>query len=181
MKKIIDSKIENYFPSAMSFVGYFLIFLGLLFLYFQSYGFRISLFLVGLTFLFIGINISFAKSGIQIDPDEKKYREYYGLFGLRYGKWKALDKFKYLTILHNRETVSTYSRSNRSIDISDLWFDICLLNENHRQKLIVMRFKSKDKAIEKIKNLSALLGFDVVKYSPEISEATRLRRQRRRR
>jgi len=169
MKELLDFKLEKYFPSAMSFVGYFLIFLGVLAIYFFS-------FIIGPIFLFIGLNIAFAVTGIQINTKARLLRTYYGLFGLRFGKWTSLDDYKYLSILHNRESTSTFSRSNREITTTDLWFDICLLNENHREKLIIKRLKSTEEAVKEVKVLSEAMGFSVVKYNPEVSEATRLRR-----
>ncbi len=79
-------------------------------------------------------------------------------------------------ILHNRESTSTFSRSNREITTTELWFDVCLLNENHHEKLIIKRLKSTEEAVKEVKVLSEAMGFSVVKYNPEVSEATRLRR-----
>ena len=174
MKKLFDNKIEKYFPSAMGFVGYFLILLGVFAIYIMS-------FIPGFIMLFLGLNISFAMTGIQIDPQTRKLRSYYGLFGLRLGKWISLDDYKYLTVMHNRESTSTYSRSNRDITTTEMWFDVCLLNENHREKLTVKRLKTTEEAVKEVKRLSEELGFEVVKYNPEVSEATRLRRSKERR
>jgi len=157
----------------MSFVGYFLTALGLFILVFLN-------FIAGFIFLILGLNIAFATSGIQIDPNKRLLRSYYGLFGLRFGKWESLDDYKYLSVLQTRESTSTYSRSNRDITVTDLWFDICLLNENHRVKLIVKRLKSIEEAIKEIKVLSEAMGFRVVKYNPEVSEATKAKRYRER-
>ena len=173
MNKIIDNKLEKFFPTAMSFVGYFLTALGLFILVNSG-------FIAGSIFLILGLNIAFATSGIQIDPKKRLLRSYYGLFGLRFGKWKSLDDYKYLSVLQTRESTSTYSRSNRDITVMDLWFDICLLNENQRNKLIISRLKSSDEAVKELKVLIEAMGFSAVKYNPEVSEATKAKRDRER-
>jgi len=61
-----------------------------------------------------------------------------------------------------------------------MWFDGCLLNENHREKLSVKRLKTTEEAVKEVKILSEELGLSIVKYNPEVSEATRLRRSERR-
>ena len=175
MSKIIDNKLERLFTPSMTVVGYLLMGMSLFAFYEGGY-------FVGLLFILGGGFVSFANNGIQINPDSMMSKQYIGYLGLRLGKWKSLEQFCHITILRSKESSTVFSRSNRATTTSlETFYDVTLLGKSHHQKLGVKRLKGEQQAIEAAKELKQILGFDFVKYSPEVSEATRANRRKGRR
>jgi len=171
MKKLIDNKLEKLFPPAMRAAGYIPIVFGLLLIIPGAY-------ISALIFILIGSFITFANNGIQLDTNTNRSKQYVSYLGLRMGKWKSMEQYHHISILRSRETTTAFSRSNRRTTTSeDVYYDITLLDDTHRQKLGVKRSKSEKLALESAKELVDILGFDFVKYSPQVSEQTRSRRR----
>lgn len=172
MKNILTHSFGKSFPSSFVFTGYIFILVGIIIVY--------NNLIVGLITVLIGTFIGFTKSGIQIDPERKLYRKYDSFFGLMRGKWESMQAYKSIALLKYKEESATLSRSNRrAVTSSDILFDICLLNENHRKKLPIKRLKSKEEATEDLKKLSTLLGFSISVYKPQISPKSNARRKPR--
>lgn len=114
--------------------------------------------------------------GIQIDPKTNKYREYGSIYGIKKGTWKPLDALPFITILKGRSGWTVYSRSNRStVDVEDC-FEVYLLNQSHRKKVLVTKMEDKTKAEAYALELAALTDKSVVRFNPVLSEKTRARR-----
>ncbi|MCK5856033.1 MAG: hypothetical protein KAG64_01010 [Bacteroidales bacterium] len=172
MSKIIDNKLERLFTPSMTVGGYLLMGMSLAVFYEGVY-------FAGLLFILVGGFVSFANNGIQINPDSMMSKQYIGYLGLRLGKWKSMEQYSYITILRSRETTTTFSRSNRATTSNaELFYDITLVDKTHRQKLGIKRVKDEKQTIADAKELVKILGFEFVKYNPEVSEQTRARRKR---
>ena len=170
MKKVIDNKLEHLFTPSMTVGGYILMAMSV-------FAFMEGAYIVGVLVIVAGGFVSFAKNGILIDPNLKRAKQYIGYLGLRIGKWKSMEQYCHITILRSRESSTTYSRSNRVTTTSaETFYDVTLLDKTHRQKLGVIRLKGEKQAAEAAKELVKILGFDFVKYTPEVSEKTRARR-----
>ncbi|WP_133250049.1 hypothetical protein [Marinifilum breve] len=75
----------------------------------------ISLFLIGIALtiseayqgivaIILSIPFLFTHSGLLIDAENKRYKKYTGLLGLRLGSWCDLSRVTHLQIIHTRET-----------------------------------------------------------------------------
>ena len=61
---------------------------------------------------------------------------------------------------------------------SDQYYNVYLLNQNHRTKVLVARFESPQEAAKAAEELGAALNWSIVNYRPKISAKTRARRIR---
>ena len=121
--------------------------------------------------LIIGAFVGFTKSGIQLNLDDFSYRDYNSFGGLKQGKRKSLSQYKYTTLLVSKEVSATLSASNRrAVTASDIYYDVCLLTENHMKKLVIKRIKDKELAAPAVKELSALLKLPLTKYKPVLTQ-----------
>lgn len=172
MKKILSHSFGKSFPSSFVFTGYVFILVGIIIVFNNP--------IIGVITAMIGTFIGFTTSGIQIDLERKNYKKYDSLFGFKRGKWESMQAYKSITLLKYKEESATLSRSNRrALTSSDIFFDICLLNENHRKKLPIKRLKNKEEAIEDLNKLSELLDFSISEYKPQISPKSSARRKPR--
>lgn len=159
MAQILTHSFGKSFPPSLSFSGYVFIVMGFIGAFSHIY--------IAALFIVIGVFIAFTKSGIQIHLEENSYRDYNSLLGLKQGKWKSLKQYSYITFMRNHEESATLSRSNRrAVTGATTYYDICLLNDNHREKLTIKRITKRDKARGEIKILSELLNLPMTKYMP---------------
>jgi hypothetical protein len=170
MKKTkLDGKLGPLFPPTLRFVGKIVLGAGLLSIAFIP--------LIGLFLFLVGGFIGFGVSGVMLYPSEALYQEYIGLFGLRYGKKKSYLQYPYLSVMRTKVTSSAYSRSNRSaVTGADLYYDVYLLSESHRERILLRRYSSQFEAKEKAQELGVVLSKKVVMYNPKVSAETQKRR-----
>lgn len=167
---MIDNKLGKFFPPVTVVIGYVFLAIGLLLI-------------IGSPFLGIGLALigtfgAFAKAGVQINANERMFREYTDLFGLKTGKWQSMDGFTDLAVLKKRITTTAHSRTNQSATTSsDEYFDVCLLDKSHRRKQIINRFTEMDMAVHNAQELATKLNLNYGLYNPEISAATKARRR----
>jgi len=110
-------KRDSFFPFQFVFVGYLLVLFGIYLL--------IRLNPLGLLAIAGGLFFSFAHTGIQIDFEENKYREYLGVFQLKMGKWHPLPNLQYVTVfvgryveeMHMATISSTQTKSDYKINL----------------------------------------------------------------
>jgi hypothetical protein len=130
----------------------------------------------GLGLIGAGGFVASSTYGSQIDKARNQYREYSAYFGIKSGAWKPLEKMPFISILSSRSGFRIHSLTDRTTTALRDDFDVCLLNESHRHKVIVQKFKSKVEALEYAKVLSEKLDIPYANYSPKMSEKTRNRR-----
>ncbi len=135
--------------------------------------------IVGIGLVFMGCFISLTKTGIQINLAEQQYKEYVSYFGIKLGKWKSLSVYSDISILTKRRlSSSSKSIAKVSSNSTEVHYDVCLLDKNHRRKLIVHRLKSKAHALDEARSLAVLINVQLSKYNPTISSITKQRKMR---
>ena len=168
---MISNRIGFSFPTPVVGVGIFMAIAGLFFAATESV-------LSGLVIAIIGGFLCANSYGTELDMNLKKYREYTAVYGLKTGEWKLLKTRPFIGVLTSRSSQKTYSRSNRSTTLMTDSFDVCLLNQNHREKTVVKKLDTRKNALKYAEELASLLGVEIVQYNPEISEKTKARRRK---
>ena len=172
MSKIIDNSKGSPLPSIALLLGYLLIAAGFV-------AFNLAPYLA-IAVILLGGFISFTRNGIKLDPTTKKYKSYTSYFGIKVGNWESYEKYPYITIM-SRRLSSTINTKIHSMAIQDIYFDVCLLTESHRQNILLKRTKDKDEAMAELEKLTGVLQVEPAAYDPVVSERTRNRRFQRER
>jgi hypothetical protein len=120
--------------------------------------------------------MSTSSYGTEIDIENKKFREYGSAFGIKSGKWNSMKALPFLSLMTSRSGHSVYSRTNHSTTDVDDYYDVCLLNQNHRTKIVIQKFTAKKEATEFINDFSSKLNKPIVAFNPPISQKTLNRR-----
>lgn len=127
--------------------------------------------------LILGLWFAFTNGVIELDSETKRFRQHPFLFGVKLGRWRSVVEYKDIAVLGNTINETTYGgRTSRSVITKNKGFEICLLTQSHRKKLVLARFKNKEKAIKTRNEIGECLHLRVTKYNPVISNATRKRR-----
>jgi len=155
---VIDNKINKFFPPGVVYIGYALLLFSLPVL--------ISDILIGILLILFGSLLSFTFNGLQIDKVKNEYKEYTNCLGIYLGKWKSLEKYSCLVILTRILGYKTFSRGQVEVNTSDRYFEIYLMSENHRLRLLIGRFQKEENAIKKINDLERKLNFNLEIYCP---------------
>lgn len=171
MNKIIDNKLGKLFPPATIVGAYTFMVIGfysIVEILFYDIDSIVKNILLGIFLIIVGSFIAFASKGILLDIENRKYKTYTNIFAYKQGEWKSLHDFQFITVLHKKLSSRAFSRSNRSaITSREFYYDICLLNSNHRKKLIIARYTDKEMAINKAKELSSDLNMNLASYNPK--------------
>lgn len=171
MDSIINHVRGNLLPTAAVYLGYLLLIIGFVNI--------ISLdFFTGIADLITGVALSFSYMGIQIDVKNHLYRNYISFFGLPIGTWKSLDIYTNTAVLRSLVKYTSYYRGVIPLNTRETYYEVYLLNESHREKLLVERLTNKEQAIVKAKSLANTLKIEYSQtYNPVISARSRARRK----
>ncbi len=169
MKDKLEWETGALFPPALAFVGKLVFAIGLVSILFAP--------LFGVFVLAVGGYVGFGKTGVELLPEQDKYREFTKIFWFRFGKPKSYKDFPFLSVMRTKLTSSAYSLTNRSASTgSDLYYDVYMLSQSHRSKVLIRRFSALHDAKVSAQELGAILSKEVVMYSPVISAASRAKR-----
>ena len=129
---------------------------------------------------FIGLLFMLMVSGIEINCTSRKYRLFKSVLGLKKGEWKNIDFFKGI-IIRAKSGSKELMGPNLALmpTVRGMSFDIYMVDETHRKKLLIKSFKSKSKGLDFAKKLSSQVNLPFQKYNPKISQATLERKRRR--
>lgn len=68
------------------------------------------------------------QSGVHIDPIKNRVRLYWSILGNKSGSWKSMQNFNTISIKKHRKGIRQYGTGLTSIDTSDLYYDVLLIN-----------------------------------------------------
>jgi len=173
---ILNNDLGIYYPKGAKWFGYFLGVKGLAWTISGLAG--NTGIIIGPICLLIGTYLAFSRYGVQFDPLLRTYREYRSYLGLKWGSWKSYELYPDMAVLRKNMTTRTESRHNIvALTEKKTVYDICLLSQNHRKKLIVKQLSSSKLAQTHAKELAQELGLRFTTFSPAISAKTRARRR----
>ncbi|MDN3724890.1 hypothetical protein QRD02_10885 [Aequorivita sp. SDUM287046] len=156
-----DYKRERVFPLMFIIIGITLIIFGLILL--GTFDSRIKL---GLTILLIGIVIVFTRKGTIVDFNERKIKNYVGIFFVKIGNWQTIEDYTFISLLSINRTSYGYSRTGVQFSERKKIHRISLLNKTQRSQLLITDFKDKNNAILEAQLLAEKLKVEFVNYSP---------------
>ncbi len=95
---VLKSNTGYYFPMELRWFGYILLIISVFYLFQGNW-------ILPLAGFFAGNCLSWSKNGVKIDFDQKRSKEYFGLFGMELGKWQDLPELERIVLVK-----SNYSR-----------------------------------------------------------------------
>ena len=112
-------------------------------------------------FIFIGISLYFFReNGIEIDLDNKKYRNIFSIFGLTYGQWENLPDIEYVSVFKTDITTRVWV-STASTNITNTVIKVNLFY-NTNKKIEAYETENIDDAFEKAKEIATVLNVDIL-------------------
>ena len=147
---------------------------------FVSILFLLANFWLGIISIIITIILFTLEVGIEIHFKNRKYRYYVAILGFVSGKWKGLDNYKAIIVLRKKLSGQLVSpKVVTDFNYKHVVFDVNLCSASHRVKFSLKKYRSIDDAMNLAKLLSEKLELPLEKYSPILSNQTKMRRKRR--
>ncbi len=138
------------------FIGYSFLFSGIFNLTMQQW-------VGGIIISIIGSFLLFTYSGVEIDTEKKKIKQYYKLFGfIKTGKWKPVGK-KYIgvTLVRLKEVQNVFSRSNKWGSTHKIVYKIYLVNQLKKPELAIKKCSNRDSAQDSLDEFAIWLKLPV--------------------
>ena len=91
---------------------------------------------IGIGVFIAGSMLSTSMSGVQFDFTNDLYREYTTFLFMKFGKWKPLNYYPYVSVMKANKSngASDITGLNRTVDTKEN-LGVYLLNETHRKKM----------------------------------------------
>jgi hypothetical protein len=159
--KIFERKTDNVFPFQGKVVGYVFGLAGLLYLLDSP--------LIGLSLLALSTLIVFTHNGVVLNLETLTYKEYWGLFGLQFGKWKNLPNLWRITITNDKVVYRNQSHATGLSTYSTNIKTALNLRINERDFIRIAKGKFKD-IMDDALFLSGELGLEILDATNEKKE-----------
>lgn len=147
-------KLDKVFGPIGGPAGIFLFAAGLLITYFS---------LTGLILVLMGAFVGFTSTSTLIDFDKRKLRFSTNLFGIiPIGQWVFIQSDMKIGIKKSDKVWRGYSRSNRTLDISNTDYRLILYDSGGRAVIPIQKLDQIDSAKTNLDKLSKQLGLGIL-------------------
>lgn len=121
---------------------------------------------IWLLFFLLCIMISTASSGIIVDSSSRKYKSYILFAGIKFGIWQSYRAYPYISLMSCVHRTDPGFRVVFWNNPENKEYEICLLNETHRKKVVLFTYGEKKKVQNIIEPVSEAFGLPIVEYRP---------------
>lgn len=114
--------------------------------------------------LLLALPLAFVTIGFELNFDNRKYKEYVGLFGLRIGKWKKLPKLRHVAVKKAKITAALHSRGSTTVQ-TDTKYKVFLIGDG---KVRILAANDYDNNLSKARQLSSGLQINLVNTTGKV-------------
>jgi hypothetical protein len=165
-QEIIDSKSGKAFVPGMVAGGYAFMIIGI----FPVASLTLGGIIEGIIIFLLGCFIVFTTAGIELDITNKKVNDYWKYFNIVKSKsWKNIQGYPYIAVLKLNKTYGLFSKSNRSVEISEMKYEVYLLDKSQHERLQISSFSTAEDAKAFAKSIADKLKIEYTTYHPETS------------
>jgi hypothetical protein len=157
MNRYIDNITGKSFPQPAINGGYVFILFSPVFVYMKSPE-------IGLVLFLLGLLVSFSVTGVRVDIEKKQFKEYTRYFWIKFGSWKNLTEYPFITIITEQESSIAFSFKNDDSDMNEAVYGIYLVNASKTHKIMLKKFKDKDEAMLELPKLAGEMGIKVITF-----------------
>ncbi|PQJ16664.1 hypothetical protein BST99_13890 [Aureicoccus marinus] len=109
----------------------------------------------------------FLRRGVILDFENKKIKEYIGLFFIKLGKWNNLNEYPYVSVLVENLKSTGFSATGLEFTERRKVYRIYFMNESHRKRLRIMDFKLFESATSEAKRIANKMQLEYTEYNPK--------------
>lgn len=147
---IENFRLDKLFGPSGVTAGYIVLFFGMITIYFT---------LTAIPLIILGCIMAFSYRGTKMRMDKKRYQSYLALFGIiKTGVWLPFEKSDTLLVEKFKGKYISSGRSNRRASVLAEDFRILLKTSYNDKKIAIARFQDEKSAIEKAKEIEAMIN-----------------------
>jgi hypothetical protein len=154
--KPVDFYTSSFFPQGFRLAGFIIGAFGVAFAFVQPW--------VGVSMIIFGLVVGFTHYRLQIDIDNRQYREYVWCLAVRIGKPVRFENIEYFFIKANNESQTMSSGRIATTTIRKRVFDSYLKFSEHVKVHIATR-DDREAILKKITPLSVALNLPIMDYT----------------
>jgi len=128
-------KLKSIFPPGSKLSAALILIIGITAVYYGTQG-DTGYLLIGLTITLVSIYMIAAVKGIIIDFDNRRYKNYWGLLGLKFGSWENLPEIEAVRFTKFREGSSYHRQGSASILRGKEKYSAYLMYHDSRRKIV---------------------------------------------
>lgn len=125
-------------------------------------------FVFGIVSILITIGILRIKSGVEIDLDNNRMRDYISFLGIELGNWTTIPNLKYISIVRvklKRKSFKVSAITFGQSSSNKLMYNVNLITEDKRKRYIKILSAKKEESIKTALKIGELLDLKVLDYS----------------
>jgi hypothetical protein len=157
MNRFIDNITGKSFPQPAINGGYVFILFSPVFVFMDSPQIGAVLFLAGLL-------VSFTVTGVRVDIEKKQFKEYTRYYWIKFGSWKTLIEYPFITIITEQESSIAFSFKSDDSEMNESVYGIYLVNASKTHKILLKKFKDRDEAMLELPKLAGEMGIKVISF-----------------
>jgi hypothetical protein len=147
---VISHRLMYFFGPAARFAGGFIGLVGIAVLLWGGWA--------GLILVVFGLGLISAQSGMELYPDECRFRLYYNVFWLfKMGQKRDLTPYNRLMVMPWRGSHVVYSRSNRRVEHPESKYVVYALHQNRNEKIPLYIADEQEAALQKLKEIKSAI------------------------
>lgn len=121
----------------------------------------------GISLFIIGLAMVFSRKGVILDFENKKIKEYSGLFFIKLGKWNNLVSYPDVSVLMMNIKSTGFSRTGLEFTETNKVYRIYFMDEYHRKRLRIKDFNKMEIAISNAKVIAEKMEMEFAEYNPK--------------
>jgi hypothetical protein len=150
----VNNKLDRSFGPVGTSAGIFILAFGFIMTFYSFFG---------LILVLLGAFVGLTSTSTRIDYDKKRLKFSNNLFGIiPIGQWIFLNPDMKIGIKKSNNRWRAYSRSNRSLDISNVDYRLILYDTNHTMIMPLQKTDSFDSAKQAMARISKKLGIAAI-------------------
>jgi hypothetical protein len=157
---LIENKVEKAYEGPPVFVAYLFLLTGLFIVPLNR--FSLETILIGGFLIIASCFFIFSLSGVKIDTDKRKIKQYNKIFGIiENGTWQHLDDYLGVTLVPVRKVQGMASWSNQTTTTSKTTYRIFLVNKAKKPAFAIKSCKTIEQAQDSLDEFSIWLKMPV--------------------
>ncbi|MEZ4776416.1 MAG: hypothetical protein R3D00_24790 [Bacteroidia bacterium] len=118
--------------------------------------------------LLVGLTITFSITGIILDTERKRIKEYTSIWFMKFGKWYSLDSYPDILVLRRNRSngMNMYGTGSTIMTTSTVIFEVSFASPNHLELFLIARKYNEHEAYRLARELEKETGHELVRYNP---------------
>ena len=158
--QLLNYKLGKEYPLGFTLWGVLIVVFG--------FGLMLDWILWGMIPIMLGLGMVMSYSGVQLDPQARKVKDYTWTWFMKLGKWQSLKGYNDVIVLRSKKTFSfgMHGGYGASMEASQVDYEVFIVNGNHFSRILICRKRNQDAAYREARTIATKMDCELVRYNP---------------